>query len=102
VLLLLFLTAGLLRAIAHLTEQIWLFVLRLPLRFSQWLFNLSLSLIRMKPAAQAAKSESQLDSQQRLNQIMTRLEALQQEQDQLMRELKTILTLEQNYTGGDR
>jgi hypothetical protein len=106
ILLALFLLAGLLRAIAGLTEQLWLGLLRLPILLVQTLWQGGLFLWRLvgQPANQlTAKSLVQPTTQltlpaaqptaksDRLTEIVDRLEALRQEQDELLKEVKLLL-----------
>lgn len=96
VLLALLLGWGLLGAIARLSEQIWLTLLRLPLQLGRWVFELSINVL-LKPlglAYNAHAKSKQSDRQQRLAEIWIRLEALRQEQDTLMQELQTLLDVE--------
>ena len=103
-LLFLFLFWGLLSAIARLTEGLWLFIVRLPLRFVQWLFGLIAQGLTT-PAARVIGRPSPKTNPDRLNQILARLEALNKEQDELMRELSKLLardktkTLEKSFVG---
>lgn len=89
--LILFLLGGLLQAIGRLTEQIWVFLFQAPLRLVQWLISLSAKLIGWG-AGSGIRGRSTHDPQTRLNEILTRLEALRQEQDKLLDEVKALLT----------
>lgn len=108
ILLALFLLAGLLQAIAGLTEQLWLGLLRLPILLVQALWQGSLFLLRRlvrQPSNQLmTKSLVQFPTDQlalptaqptaksdRLTEIVNRLEALRQEQDELLKEVKLLL-----------
>lgn len=90
-----FLLSGLLRAIGRLTEWLWLAILRLPMRLTQWIFKgvslLVISLFGLKRPA----PPPQIASTDRLIDIVNRLEALKQEQDELLQEVKSILAVRQ-------
>jgi cell shape-determining protein MreC len=83
---------GLLGAIARLVQQACLLILRAPLKLLRWLFN---GLFKAFPTSVLKAKESTVLEQreQRLLETLKRLEALQQEQEELMQEVKTILTL---------
>ncbi|MBF2000430.1 MAG: hypothetical protein IGS38_06885 [Synechococcales cyanobacterium M58_A2018_015] len=110
---LLFLLSGLLGAIARLTERLWLAILRSPITLMQWIWRGSLFLLSRLFAAKSTavhsvsvKSSStlgtasltpstsltsQVTSQDRLTEVLNRLEVLRQEQDELLREVKLLL-----------
>jgi hypothetical protein len=90
VLLTVFLAAGLLRAVAGLTEQFWLLLLKLPIWGVQASWRGSILLLRL--ILPAAKSSASKPASQRLSEVLTRLEALRQEENELMRELKLLLS----------
>lgn len=97
----LFLLAGLLRAVARLTEQLWLALLRLPLTLVQWIWRGTLLLWRPVTAksviAKASLTESAcLNSSSRLTEVLERLEVLRQEEQELMQEMKTLLRAQQD------
>jgi hypothetical protein len=95
ILLALLLLSGLLRAFGRMSEQVWIFILRSPFRLTQWIFRTTTALfIARLPMAQAKEPTSQ----ERIAEILTRLEALRQEQDSLMQEIKTILLSEKPLT----
>jgi hypothetical protein len=91
----LFLLSGLLRAIAYFFEQVWVFLLQSPLKLGRWLLGISSQsvkhIVAPKPTSLELKGE---DKQERLNHILNRLEAIKQEQDVLLQEVKNILTLD--------
>lgn len=89
-LLILFLFGGLMRAIARFTEQIWIALLQAPIKLVQWLLSLISSSYRQRTTA--ALKRRTTDQQARLAQILERLEAMRQEQDCLLQEVKAILT----------
>ncbi len=82
---------GLLGAIAHFVEQVWLAILRSPLVLSKWLLGLGTKSFHL---AIAEKREGDA-KQQRLTEIVNRLEMLKQEQSELLQEVKTLLGSEQ-------
>ena len=89
-----FLFWGLLRAIAQFMEQVWLLILRSPLLLLRWLLSLGTNAYQRLTGSKTLPAEIVSDNQQRLTDILTRLETLRQEQDELLREVKTLLTLE--------
>jgi hypothetical protein len=106
--LVLFLFAGLLGAIARLTEAVWLAILQAPLRLVQLLFVGVAKLLKMpftprvtratvspsvsQIAAQpVSPTLSQPDAKERLTTILDRLDYLRQEQDELIQEVRSIL-----------
>jgi hypothetical protein len=90
---------GLLGAIARLVQQAWLMILQAPLKLLRWLFTglfNAFFIRRLKADGRALKAEEPLvfeQREQRLLETLNRLEALQQEQEELMQEVKTILML---------
>jgi hypothetical protein len=83
---------GLLGAIARLVQQAWLLILQAPLKLLRWLFTgvFNAFLIRGLKAEEPLVFEQR---EQRLLETLNRLEALQQEQEELMQEVKIILML---------
>lgn len=97
----LFLLSGLLRAVAGLTEQLWLGLLRLPFQLVRWVWQGSLFLLRRPFAKPPQAVQSSLMVQpdspteprsERLTEVLERLESLRREQDELMQEMKLLLT----------
>ena len=88
----LLLSWGLLGAIARLIQQAWFLILQAPLKLLQWIFN---NLFKAFPRRGLKAEEPTVLEQreQRLLETLNRLEALQQEQEELMQEVKTILML---------
>jgi hypothetical protein len=104
--LMLFLLAGLLGAIARLTEAVWLAILQAPLRLVQLLFWGIVKLLklpftpRVLPAMPSRSTSApvpplgnQLDIQARLTVLLDRLDGLRQEQDELLQEVRSILAI---------
>jgi hypothetical protein len=98
--LVLFLFAGLLGAIARLTEAVWLAILQAPLRLVQLLFVGVAKLLKMPfiPRVTSTTVNQPVDpvlsptnSQERLRNILDRLDHLRQEQDELIQEVRSIL-----------
>jgi hypothetical protein len=83
----LLLFAGLWSAIARLTEGFWLTLVRLPFQLITWLFVTTTGLL-MRRWVKPAPTEASPD---RLVEIMTRLEALQTEQEDLLQEMRQLL-----------
>jgi hypothetical protein len=82
--LLFFMSSGLLKAIARLTEQLWMSLLQWPLRLGQWMLNPFFKGLRNQGADESLAPEQ-------LYEIMVRLEHLQQEQTLLLKDIKTLL-----------
>lgn len=97
IILLLFLLAGLLGAIASLTEKIWLFVLQAPIRLMQLIFIGTLKLLKIPFLPRANSQKSTQSRPERLTVILDRLEALKQEQDALIQEVRSIVA-NQNFS----
>ena len=82
VLLIVFLVSGALRAISRTSESLWILVLKLPFRFLGWLGVRSL--VWWRKSQKDEKSD-------RLQELLTRLEVLQEEQDAILSEVKTLV-----------
>ena len=93
----LLLLAGLLRAVAGLTEQLWLALLRLPIWLVQWIWQAVFLLLR--PVLPKTEQPSPIPN--RLSELLVRLESLRQEEQELMQEIKSLLSAqakqEQNH-----
>ena len=90
VVLFLFLFAGLMGAIARLTESIWLALLQAPVRLVQLLFIGIAKLVKM-PFTPKISATASTNQQERLDMILNRLETLRHEQDELIQEVRSIL-----------
>lgn len=97
--LLLFLLAGLLGAIASLTEKIWLAILQAPVKLVQliWWGTIALFKLPFTPKTTAAKSLT--GEPDRLTIILERLEEIRAEQDELMQEMRSILAIQDQGKG---
>lgn len=96
VLAVLFLLSGLLRAVAGLTEKLWLALLSFPVNLLRWLWQGIVFLLSRpfapKPVVGASfVNPPVLNPQDRLTEVLNRLEALRQEQDELLKEVKSLL-----------
>ena len=92
---LLLLLGGLLRVVTRLSEQVWLVIFQVPLKLGQWLLGIVFSAFTKVLASQGANRESRKeDRQERLAYILLRLEAIRQEQEALLEEMKAIVVLE--------
>lgn len=89
VMLALFLFSGLLRAMAGLTERFWLALLRLPVLLGRWVW-LGSSLLFRPLFFPLSKAEQPVPS--RLAEVLARLEALRQEEHELIQEMKSLLS----------
>jgi hypothetical protein len=96
----LFLLSGLLRAVASLTEKLWLGLLKLPIRLVQWTWRGSLLLLRrpfakppqtVQPNLIGQTEQPKESASERLTEVLERLELLRREQDELMQEIKLLL-----------
>jgi phage-related protein len=89
------LLAGLFRAISSLTAGFWIQMLTAPLKLLTSIGKLTvgsagtLSLWGFRRFSQP--QDQQISSQEKISQIFSRLEAIKQEQDQLLQELSTLL-----------
>ncbi|MFM7423894.1 MAG: hypothetical protein ACKO7W_02630 [Elainella sp.] len=90
ILLLLFLFSGLLRAVAGLTEQLWLGLLKLPIWLVQGLWQSSLFLLRRAKSTPPSIPPLAAAPPDRLTQVLERLEALRQEQEALLKEMREL------------
>jgi hypothetical protein len=84
----LFLSWGFLKAIAQLVERVWLLIFQSPLKLGQWLFQSLFNFYKQGTLA----SEQTEQSGDRLTIILQRLDRLRQEQDELLEEVKTMLS----------
>lgn len=82
--------SGLLKAIARSAEQIWYSLLQAPLRLGTWLLSLLPRLFRRSAPAKIVAIDSNRQ-QERLHDLVAKLEAMRREQDELLKEIKTIL-----------
>jgi hypothetical protein len=86
---------GLVRAIAQLTEQLWVRLLQLPMRAGKWMLAQLFHLLKLKPRT-ADKPQLSMannpDPDRQIGEIMVRLEHLQQEQTLLLQDIKTLLS----------
>lgn len=97
-LVLLVLLQGLLSAIAQLIQRAGWALLRSPWKLSQWLLGFSAKSFQ---AALAPSTKREAESQQqRLCELMDRLEVLKQEQDALLQEVKAILASSSSRSNG--
>ncbi|HEY9663240.1 MAG TPA: hypothetical protein V6C65_32745, partial [Allocoleopsis sp.] len=92
----LFLLSGLLRAIAGLTEKLWLTLLKLPFILVQTVWRSSLFLLLRPFEKSTVASLTASPAPDRLTEILNRLEALRQEQDELLQEVRLLLTDQKN------
>lgn len=91
-----FLFWGLLRAIAQFIEQVWIAILRLPLILLQRLLGLGKgayqrAIAGTKELSKELPAEPETNVEQRLTHLLNRLETLQQEEVELLQEVKTLL-----------
>ena len=83
----LLLLAGLWSAMARLTEGFWLALVRFPFVLVGWIVSITSRLLTQRfPAA-----KPQTEGEDRLGEIMGRLESLQTEQETLLAEMRQIL-----------
>ncbi len=82
---------GLFGAIARLTERIWIAILRAPVRLATWLLTTTTNLLTRSPSTPPVTPSS---PEQRLLTILSRLEAMQQEQAALLQEIRTLVVTE--------
>ncbi|WP_404789769.1 hypothetical protein [Altericista sp. CCNU0014] len=116
---LLVLLGGLLRAIAQLTEQLWVRLLQLPMRVGRWILAQLFQLFRLpfrspaiadlepantrSPAFNLANLQDDSESpvsEQQLCDILVRLEHLQQEQTLLLQDIKRLISAQERSKSG--
>ena len=98
VVILVVLFGGLVRAIAQLTEQLWVKLLQLPMRAVRWVIA---PLFQLKPRTSDKPQlliASNPDQAQQMGEIMVRLEHLQKEQTLLLQDIKTLLSNQSKTT----
>lgn len=93
-----FMLAGLLQAIGRLTENVWLTLLSLPFRLVGWLFvglvGLGRFVFGKRSASVKQVSEVELSAakpENRLQELLDRLDAIRTEEEALLKEVKEIL-----------
>jgi hypothetical protein len=94
VLLFLLLIWGLIGAIARSLEQGWFYILQLPFRFVFWVMKgvIVFGLQRFHhPNPLLAEEEATQSFDNRLAEILSRMESLRMEQDELLQEMKLLL-----------
>jgi CBS domain containing-hemolysin-like protein len=91
----LLLLSGLFGAIAQLTQRLWILVLQAPLLLTRWIFTAIFQLFGIVFRWKEDADKHSEDSRQRLAEILSRLEVLKQEQDELLKEAKTILAVKE-------
>ncbi len=79
-----FLFWGLLKAIAHLSERVWLSLLSFPLRFAQWVFQFGFQLFKFSNSQKEEPQQQEPEKQEQLMDLLSRLEAVKKEQDEIM------------------
>jgi hypothetical protein len=88
------LLSGLLRAIAQSTEKLWTILLRAPFRLGRWSLNQVLRWLKL-PLDKSDENQ--------LHEKVARLEQLQQEQQQLLQEIKILMAQPQSgFVKSDR
>jgi hypothetical protein len=91
-LVLFFVLWGLLRAIAQLTERLWVILLRVPIRLGQWIFRQLPNIFRFQPNFLSVdQTHLPTDREQHLRELLLRLEHLQREQALLLQDIKNSL-----------
>ena len=91
VLIALLLLSGLFGAIAQLTQTLWIVLLRSPVVLIGWLVA-GIVLLVKAPFSAKRQLPAAETKEQRLAEILDRLDALKQEQDTLLQEAKQILS----------
>ncbi|HEY9640517.1 MAG TPA: hypothetical protein V6C57_08535 [Coleofasciculaceae cyanobacterium] len=91
----LLLLSGLLGAIAQLTQKLWIGILQAPWTLTRWIFTTVFHLLKSLLRWQGSVEPEPNRHQERLTEILTRLEVLKQEQDELLQEVKAILAVKE-------
>ena len=105
----LFLIVGLFEALGTLIKSIWIFIFKIPHKLIKKttiltiknLQNISYQILSKNSSQnklELTKIHSQSERQQRIIQILDRLEELKQEQDRLLKEIAEMLKIEENNT----
>ena len=89
--LLLLLFGGLLRVIGRLTEETWLIIFQSPFRLARWLIAITYKALTNASTSKVTNLIGKNDKKEQLNYILLRLEEIKQEQEELLKEMKTIL-----------
>ncbi|MBE9179268.1 hypothetical protein IQ268_11910 [Oculatella sp. LEGE 06141] len=82
---------GLLGAIAHLSERIWLMTLQAPLKVGRWMLHRVAALFQRGDRPQALPKISPNQAQEKLATLLDRLEAVKREQDELLKEVRALV-----------
>jgi hypothetical protein len=83
---------GLLGAIAQLTERVWVALLRAPMVLVSWILGAIVKVFR--PSSMTSSPVELPSPEQRLADILDRLDALKREQDALLQEVRSMLGTE--------
>lgn len=81
---------GLFGAIARLTEQFWIHLLQVPFRLVQWVVETLSRRVQGLPFWLPGPPPP-CDRQEKLKELLHRLETMRQEQDRLLEEVKALL-----------
>lgn len=89
----LLLLSGLLRGIVQLTDKVWLAILKSPFQLGQWLLKKATKMFKsqVSPSITSTQDASPSDKQERLAYILNRLEEINQEQEELLKEMNIIV-----------
>ena len=93
-LLALFMLSGLFKALGSLSEKIWLFLLRSPLKLGHVFLNVAVKKRTPTKLPKYYHSASLDNSNERITKILTRLEEIRQEQNHLLQEVSAMLKSE--------
>jgi hypothetical protein len=89
----LLLLRGLLGAIGRLTESLWIALLRVPMRLGWGVMRMAMR--RWQPTPAKLDLAAPLSKREQMAYLLQRLEALHQEQDQLLRDIASILAADE-------
>jgi len=82
---------GLFQAIAHYIQQGWLFLLRAPYLLTRWLVTLVFVSLKTRSLRALPPANSSEAAPDRIVEILNRLEAIRQEEANLMQEMRSLL-----------
>lgn len=96
---LLFLLSGLLRAITQLAEKLWIALLRSPLNLIRWMFTKLRQFFKIEDTVPVSMNKSTKHPHYSYNETqvwerISRLEEIQKEQIQILKEVKALLNKE--------
>ncbi|MBD1910190.1 MULTISPECIES: hypothetical protein [unclassified Leptolyngbya] len=84
----LFLISGVWRALSRLSENLWIFIVGLPFQVLGWFGLRGISLLKQRTQPRVSGAPSQ---ENRLTELLNRLDALREEQETVLKEVRSLL-----------